>query len=146
MKYYFDNVLKGFKTQGTEVSLQDFTRKQPDFLVLDVDQDDMPEIVFAFKRGREKQIGVLKRDSTAWRVNSIMDAQVGRANGIFTLVEMQDEVCITPKDVGKVMSIQSLFKVPEVGFIGYVDGKLYYGQLVPKTDREEKTDEEVGPS
>ncbi|MGL4797804.1 MAG: hypothetical protein ACRCWY_00195 [Cellulosilyticaceae bacterium] len=129
MKNYFENVLKGFKDESSQVVLSDYMRTAPDFLVIDVDKDDMPEILFGFRMGRERYVGVLKREDFAWRLYNVSDYRTGMKNGIFALVQLQEELCIAPRDMGKAMQLKDLFGDKDNTFIGMVDGKVYYGKL-----------------
>lgn len=130
MDYYFENVLKGFKTEESQVRLGEYTRMDPHFLLIDVDQDGMPEIIFVFRYDREKYVGVLKRQNMLWRLYNVSNERMGNENGVFTLLNSCDEVCITPRDMGKVMVLKDI--CPEKGnyFIGLIDDKLYYGEVV----------------
>lgn len=134
MKHYFENVLKGFKDESKEIKLDQYMRTSPDFLLIDVDQDDMPEILFAFKYGRERYVGVLKRDAGIWRLCNVSNQRVGTENGIFALVNLQEEVCIAPRDIDKAFKIKEIFGDKENAFIGMIDGKIYYGKLESMED------------
>ena len=49
MKFYLDSILKGFKPVNSEVVLKGVSRQTPNFVIVDIDQDGMPEILFTYQ-------------------------------------------------------------------------------------------------
>lgn len=129
MENYLENVLKGFKPKGSKVVIGHNMRVNPDFIVIDVDQDDMPEIVFAFRMQGERCIGVLKRDHMQWSLYNISRDKKGVNSGVCTLVNVLENKKISMADLDKVMDMNSLFKEGENHFISMIDGQLYYGTI-----------------
>lgn len=130
MKNYLDNILKGFKPVNSEVVLDCETRQTPNFVVVDIDQDGMPELVFAYQYQGERHIGILKKENMQWYLFNVSLEKNQKAIGLGNLVHILDGVKLTSKDVGKVMSMQDLLGYGDQAFVSFIDNTLNHGVVM----------------
>ena len=127
MKYYLSNVLNGFKPVGAYVELEIKMRQTPNFVVVDIDQDDMPEILFTYTYMGEKYIGVLKRRNMQWYFEQTMPEREQKAIGLGNLVNTVGDGVITPNDVGRVVNMEMLFGNKAQAFVSLVNDAVTHG-------------------
>lgn len=129
MKYYLSNVLNGFKPEDTHIELEIKMRQTPNFVIVDIDQDDMPEILFTYIYMGEKYIGVLKRKNMQWYFVQTMPEKEHKAIGLGNLVNTVEGMVITPKDVGKVVNMEMLFGNKAQAFVSLVNDEVTHGTV-----------------
>ena len=130
MKNYLDNILKGFKPVGSQVMLDSEARQTPNFVVVDIDQDGMPELLFAYQSQGERYIGILKKENTQWYLFNVSLEKNQKAIGLGNLVHILDGINLTSKDVGKVMSMEDLLGTGDQAFVSFVDNTLNHGVVM----------------
>lgn len=138
MNVYFQNVLKGFINQSTPVKLASYTREKASFIVTDIDRDDMPEIIFAFKEQGESYIGVLKKSKDKWYLEDIKEEKQALEEVVRELLEEITLEVECFQNIGKAFRIEDLFENKKIKFIGLIDDHAYYCSMEEQTwEREE---------
>ena len=131
MKYYLSNVLNGFRPEDTHIELEIKMRQTPNFVIVDIDQDDMPEILFTYNYMGEKYIGVLKRKNMQWYFVQTMPEKEQKAIGLGNLVNTVEGMVITPNDLGKAVDMQMLFGNKAQAFVSLVNDVVTHGTVSP---------------
>ncbi len=129
MKNYFRNVLRGFIPENSQVTLEETVRNNPKMILIDIDLDDMPEIIFAVEHGRKKNLGILKRAYGKWYLDDFYDYEEAVNTGLYALLTPVAHARVTEQDVDKEMTIDELFEAGITQFISMIDGTLYYGNI-----------------
>lgn len=143
MNVYLENVLRGFIGKENYVELSDMMRSIPEFIIVDVDKDDMPELVVSFRKKNDNYIGVLKRREGAWRVEEIrLDAE-DEKQAIKSLIRSIESDKLTPDSIGDTLDFKMLFNKAESEFISIIDNKAYYGSIKAHDRQEQKIVPEV---
>ncbi|MEG0951450.1 MAG: hypothetical protein RR090_10740 [Niameybacter sp.] len=133
MKYYLDNVLKGFKCHTAYVELDGKMRQTPNFVVVDIDQDAMPELLFTYMYKGDKYIGILKRRDMKWYLVNTMPEGEYKSIGLGNLVNTVEEGKVTPKDIGKAISLEELLGHNTQPFVGFINDVAYHGVVIQPT-------------
>ncbi|MEG0013026.1 MAG: hypothetical protein RSG75_04935 [Cellulosilyticaceae bacterium] len=137
MNVYLENVLRGFIGKENYVELSDTMRSVPEFIIVDVDKDDMPELVVSFQKKNDDYIGILKRREGTWRVEEIkLDAE-DEKQAIKSLIRSIECDKLTPDSIGSTLDFNMLFNKSESQFISMIDNKIYYGSI-KEHDRQEQ--------
>ena len=147
MKFYLDSILKGFKPVNSEVVLKGASRQTPNFVIVDIDQDGMPEILFTYQVNGEKYIGILKRENMQWYLYDVSLEKNQKALGLGNLVNVLNGVNLTSKDVGKAVTMQDLVGNNDQAFVSYVNDILNHGMVMQQIAGEEtvaQTNEPMG--
>lgn len=142
VEHYFESVLKGFKTKKSKVVLGGYTRKKADFIVMDVDEDGMPEILFGFMYAGDKRAGILKRQNHMWILQNIASFKACKDSGIFDTLEILENVTIQTRQMQKELTLEQLVEGKGNSFIAMIDGVVYKGILEPVVQDEELLEEE----
>lgn len=130
MKFYLDSILKGFKPVNSEVVLEGVSRQTPNFVLVDIDQDGMPEILFAYQSNGEKYIGILKREDMKWYLYNVSLEKNQKAIGLGNLVNILNGVNLTQEDIGKVVTMKDLVGNNDQAFISYINDMMNHGVVV----------------
>ncbi len=137
MKFYLDSILKGFKPVNSEVVLKGVSRQTPNFVIVDIDQDGMPEILFTYQVNGEKYIGILKRENMQWYLYDVSLEKDQKALGLGNLVNVLNGVNLTSEDVGKAVTMQDLVGNNDQAFVSYVNDILNHGMVMQQIAGEE---------
>ncbi len=137
MKFYLDSILKGFKPVNSEVVLKGVSRQTPNFVIVDIDQDGMPEILFTYQFNGEKYIGILKRENMQWYLYDVSLEKDQKALGLGNLVNVLNGVNLTSEDVGKAVTMQDLVGNNDQAFVSYVNDILNHGMVMQQIAGEE---------
>ena len=137
MKFYLDSILKGFKPVNSEVVLKEVSRQTPNFVIVDIDQDGMPEILFTYQFNGEKYIGILKRENMQWYLYDVSLEKDQKALGLGNLVNVLNGVNLTSEDVGKAVTMQDLVGNNDQAFVSYVNDILNHGMVMQQIAGEE---------
>ena len=137
MKFYLDSILKGFKPVNSEVVLKGVSRQTPNFVIVDIDQDGMPEILFTYQVNGEKYIGILKRENMQWYLYDVSLEKDQKALGLGNLVNVLNGVNLTSEDVGKAVTMQDLVGNNDQAFVSYVNDILNHGMVMQQIVGEE---------
>ena len=137
MKFYLDSILKGFKPVNSEVVLKGVSRQTPNFVIVDIDQDGMPEILFTYQVNGEKYIGILKRENMQWYLYDVSLEKDQKALGLGNLVNVLNGVNLTLEDVGKAVTMQDLVGNNDQAFVSYVNDILNHGMVMQQIAGEE---------
>ena len=137
MKFYLDSILKGFKPVNSEVVLKGVSRQTPNFVIVDIDQDGMPEILFTYQVNGEKYIGILKRENMQWYLYDVSLEKDQKALGLGNLVNVLNGVNLTSEDVGKAVTMQDLVGNNDQAFVSYVNDILNHGMVMQQIAEEE---------
>ena len=137
MKFYLDSILKGFKPVNSEVVLKGVSRQTPNFVIVDIDQDGMPEILFTYQVNGEKYIGILKRKNMQWYLYDVSLEKDQKALGLGNLVNVLNGVNLTSEDVGKAVTMQDLVGNNDQAFVSYVNDILNHGMVMQQIAGEE---------
>ena len=137
MKFYLDSILKGFKPVNSEVVLKGVSRQTPNFVIVDIDQDGMPEILFTYQVNGEKYIGILKRENMQWYLYDVSLEKDQKALGLGNLVNVLNGVNLTSEDVGKAVTMQDLVGNSDQAFVSYVNDILNHGMVMQQIAGEE---------
>lgn len=129
MNVYLENVLRGFIGNENYVELNDTMRSTPEFILVDVDKDDMPEIIISFENSQKGYVGVLKRKQGIWRVEEVRLDSEDENSGIKELIIGTSSSRLTPDSAGEIVSFETLFDGPESNFVSIIDNKIYYGSI-----------------
>ena len=137
MKFYLDSILKGFKPVNSEVVLKGVSRQTPNFVIVDIDKDGMPEILFTYQVNGEKYIGILKRENMQWYLYDVSLEKDQKALGLGNLVNVLNGVNLTSEDVGKAVTMQDLVGNDDQAFVSYVNDILNHGMVMQQIAGEE---------
>ena len=137
MKFYLDSILKGFKPVNSEVVLKGVSRQTPNFVIVDIDQDGMPEILFTYQVNGEKYIGILKRENMQWYLYDVSLEKDQKALGLGNLVNVLNGVNLTSEDVGKTVTMKDLVGNNDQAFVSYVNDILNHGMVMQQIAGEE---------
>lgn len=128
MDIYLENVLRGFITNNSYVELSERMRDTPDFLLVDIDQDDMPEIVVCFREDEEDYIGILKRRLGLWKLEEVKkDDQDNDSMANFIRTIESEE--LTTSSVGDIFNLKQIFSEDQIRVTSIIDNKMYYGSI-----------------
>ena len=130
MKFYLDSILRGFKPENSEVVLKGVSRQTPNFVLVDIDQDGMPEILFTYQVNGEKYIGILKRENMQWYLYDVRLEKNHKSLGIGNLVNVLNGLNLSPEDIGKAITMKELFGDENQAFVSYVNDILNHGTVV----------------
>ena len=145
MKFYLDSILKGFKPVNSEVVLKGVSRQTPNFVIVDIDQDGMPEILFTYQVNGEKYIGILKRENMQWYLYDVSLEKDQKALGLGNLVNVLNGVNLTSEDVGKAVTMQDLVGNNDQAFVSYVNDILNHGMVMQQIAGEETVAQATEP-
>lgn len=129
MNIYLENVLRGFITNNSYVELNERMRDAPDFLLVDTDQDDMPEIVVCFREDEEDYIGILKRKSGLWILKEIKKDKEEDDEGIRSFIRTTESKKLKTDAIGDVFNFKEVFDEEQIRFTSIIDNKIYYGSI-----------------
>ena len=139
MKFYLDSILKGFKPENSEVVLKGVSRQTPNFVLVDIDQDGMPEILFTYQVKGEKYIGILKRENMQWYLYDVRLEKQHKSLGIGNLVNVLNGLHLSPEDIGKIVTMEELFGDENQAFVSYINDSLNHGVVVQQPIQGEET-------
>lgn len=129
MNIYLDNVLKGFIGKANYVELNDNMRNTPEFIVTDVDQDDMPEIMISFSNEQKDYIGALKKKEGKWQLETVNQDDSDANKGLKSMINTIQSDQISEENIGESFELSDLFKGMDIPFISMIDGEVYYGNI-----------------
>lgn len=139
MNIYLRNVLRGFISTTNEVELGNNMRETPEFLIVDLDKDDMPEIVVCFTDGERNYIGIFKRIDGNWELVEIREDGETENEGFKTLLVSTENKEINVETIGEKFNLEDVFGRYEARFISIINGDFYYGRV----KKDEKKVQEV---
>ena len=143
MKCYFCNVLRGFKSKDASIDLECRVRQTPNFVLVDIDQDAMPEILFTYMYDDEKYIAILKRKDMKWYFMDTMPESEHKTIGLGNLVNTIENSSITPALVGEVVELEQLFGEENQPFVAFINDMAYHGIVIQPTREDSKTSKDA---
>lgn len=143
MKCYFCNVLRGFKSKDASIDLECRVRQTPNFVLVDIDQDAMPEILFTYMYDDEKYIAILKRKDMKWYFMDTMPESEHKTIGLGNLVNTIENSSITPALVGEVVELEQLFGEENQPFVAFINDMAYHGIVIQPTRENSKTSKDA---
>lgn len=143
MNIYLKNVLRGFIDKRSDIELTHATREGAEFLVVDLDQDDMPEIVICFKEKGVNYIGVLAKRENKWVLEEIKEDDDEDGNGIKGFVDAIENDKLGIDAIGNTFKLEELFNKLEARFISIINEEMYFGNIVLNRKKDDGFDNEV---
>ncbi|ONI40334.1 hypothetical protein AN639_04795 [Candidatus Epulonipiscium fishelsonii] len=134
MNSYLKNVLTGFISPACEVKLVNAMRKKANFLVMDVDDDGHPEILFCFNENGEEYIAILKKELFKWHLEYFTKQINSEAMLIYNTLEpinITKEWFEYNKDN---INLDSLLQEEEADIISLIENELYGASITRMVD------------
>ncbi|ONI40472.1 hypothetical protein AN640_08725 [Candidatus Epulonipiscium fishelsonii] len=133
MNSYLKNVLSGFISPAYEVKLTNPMRKKATFLIMDIDEDDVPEILFCFKDSGEEYIAILKKESFKWQLEYFTKQMNTQAMFIYSTLEPVQITKDWFESNGEV-TLDNLVQEEEIDLISLIDDEMYWGNITRRED------------
>lgn len=142
MNIYLKNVLRGFIGRKNDIELTCVTREPAEFLVVDLNQTGMPEIVICFKEKGVNYIGVLAKREDKWILEEIKedDEDSKGINGFVNIIE-HDKLGIDA--IGNTFELKELFNKLQVRFISIINEEMYVGNIIVNRKPDEEFENEI---
>lgn len=137
MESYLEDFLKGFIPRGTKVEIDHYTEDKVDFLIIDMDLDQEPELLIAFKQQGEEYLGVLKHKGSFWRLKEILLMEEDETL-LGELLEPVVNDSITTDHVGEPYKLYQLFGEGVKTFICLEGKRSYFCRTNPALIREDE--------
>lgn len=143
MNIYLENVLRGFINVNNYVELEEEMRDTPEFLLADIDGDDMPEMVICFNEEHEDYIGTLKRKAGTWYLEQVKKDTSDPEESVRGIITSHDNTRLSTKTVGNAFYLNDLFDKDETKFISIINEDVYYGTIRLDTNQDYGMNQEV---
>ncbi|MGL4362471.1 MAG: hypothetical protein ACRCSG_04215 [Cellulosilyticaceae bacterium] len=124
---YFNNVFK--KTVGKEytIELGEYEGAKPRFLLMDIDEDGMPEIVLMSQCNKKGRINILKQQNGEWYLKDSNYTSEG-AKEIYEILEATPKLRV--KQQSNAVDIKKILTKNNNLFVSVIDENVHYGHIV----------------
>ncbi|OON91371.1 MAG: hypothetical protein ATN34_03600 [Epulopiscium sp. Nele67-Bin002] len=124
MKCYFKNVLHGFIPDDYAVDILSTVPQESNFIIADIDSDDMPEIVVALTSEGKNYWAILDRKNHIWNITHVSEQNIGDGVqwGQLSPIEVTPD-WLEPDREG--VSIDQLISQDFITGLGFVNNEEY---------------------